>query len=526
MENYMQDEQEQSVDDKYRDLLAPTELSEESAPADDFNLEAEVETPEAINTPNVDDVDVHDPEAQERSIIEMELAKREAAKQKEAEGYIAVGGTCDSGYASAEEIADILVDTISDMGTRASGKALRDPESYLSRILRLTKSPATSIQAVFANEGLKHLKELKRELVQAVGELKDGVSHGGGYHDNLSGDVAAVAFRARAQGVVKLHLYNSGFNMVLRPFTMDELNTFFLACDQSAKELGRILGGHFYMINDMYIKKRFMELLPLAIVSSNLKGYAKKETLLKAISLQDYDTIIATICSMMYTKGIQKDIICTNKKCQHIEKDVVCDLAKARILNNVSDEMIMYTRASTKRSLKDLATYVKDVVVCDNDSFTYDSIKFDLRVPSMYDYFEYAEDIMSRISARTMGEKSIANKVVMSNLIVQYYKAYVPWLKRVSQLNADGSVAFSSDGIEAFNAIMDNLGTVDADTEVIDKISNFIHETKTSYITYATSTCPECKAEASDAVDGLRIWDVQYLFFYLTYRTLGSIGAI
>lgn len=469
-------------------------------------------------------------EEMRRKMREEEARKaEEATKTPEDEvlsGYVDLRKITDEVNASVDTLETVINDTLMSMDDDTKTTILSDGNHPLTQMIRSLNTARTTRQAQMMITALKEAKELGQELRQTFDQdFKDKTSKGGGYHGELIGTNAAVAFRARTQGLKKVYLYNSGFHVVIRPFTIAELNEFFTTCDQEHKELGHILGGHFYLIHSMFIKKRFMELFPLAVISSNLKRWREDNVLAKHISLQDYDTLLWAVCSLMYKKGIQHNLICSNSECNHITTNLTMDLDKMRLANmsRMPESAIAFMMDEKENvTTKELEKYRNELLEFEY-SFTHKNIRYDLKIPSIYDYLNYTKKLMDVIASKVQGPNSIMNNTILTNVIINYNRNFVPWLKRISYMDGD-KVSFSSTTVDAFHSVLDDLGRDDEDDIINKEFSKFMRSSKISFIGYHTNKCEKCSQESEDSVDNFKAFDVEHLFFSLSYRKLEPVG--
>jgi len=180
-------------------------------------------------------------------------------------------------------------------------------------------------------EAISKLKNCVKEL--GLSKVKPNISTTDG-PKVLSGDAALATVIARTKGVFRIPLYNSGFWISVKPPTLSELDSFIREVDTEFKEFGRVLGSHYHLIFNIYIKQKLMDLVSSNIINSNFDGFKSKSALMDAISLHDYDTIAWAFCTMMYSDGINIGVFCTNPECGYRDNSHYIDLAKCNYLNH------------------------------------------------------------------------------------------------------------------------------------------------------------------------------------------------
>ena len=429
-----------------------------------------------------------------------------------------------------EEIGRWLEEEIRGMPAEEQRRVLSDTDSLVFRLLRTNNNPSNSNQAEMMIRALDEVAKTNRKLVCSIDTvLKDKSTSGGRFSNELHGNKAALAFTARMKGLKKVYLYNSGFHIDIRPFELAELNEFFMSIDNEGQELGRILGGHFYMVHDLFVKQKFMEILPLAIVGSNLKGWDRGDILAKNISINDYDTLMWAVCSLMYNKGVRVDMVCGDTSCGHTTRNILHDIQKMRMVDteNMGEEAIEWLVSGKEVTSKDLQHY-RTEILGQTSTFTDKQIRFHLRVPSIFDVLDYGNKLMSIITAKVQGSHTLKNDQIVSRVLINYNRSFVPWISRIDMMNEDDSskVDFTSTSHEAFHSVLEVRVDDPDDGTILTNITEFMRSTKLCHICYPATPCGACGKLHPHAVDGMLAWDAQYLFFSLTYRKLEPIGIV
>lgn len=464
-----------------------------------------------------------------------EFEKQQAIRKleediKKYEGYGDLTQQCLLVNMSSDDINEWLTTELRGMQAEEQRRVLRDTNSLMFRLLRANNNASNSSQAELMIRALRELSDSNRNLTNSVDTLiKDKSTSGGKFSNELHGNKAALAFTARLKGLKKVYLYNSGFHIDLRPFELAELNEFFMSVDNEGDELGRVLGGHFYMIHDLFVKQKFMELLPLAVVGSNLKNWDRGDVLAQNISINDYDTLLWAVCSLMYRKGVRVDMVCADPQCGNTTHNILHDISKMRMVDveQLGEEAIEWISKGAEVTTKDLERYRKEII---NQTKTFDdkNVRYHLRVPSIHEVLNYGNKLMSVITSKVQGEPTLKNDQVMSRVLINYNRSFVPWIEKIEMVNEDdpNKVDFSSTSHEAFHSVLEVRVDDPDDGTVLTNITEFMRNTKLCHICYPAAPCAACGKVHPKAVDGMLAWDAQFLFFSLTYRRLEPIGIV
>ena len=336
---------------------------------------------------------------------------------------------------------------------------------------------------------------------------------------DLKGAEARIAAIARLRGLTRVNLYNSGFWIVLRPFSLLELNEIINTIDSERKELGRTLGGHVFTIVDLFCRKKFMELLPMIVTNSNLSGYRNGSVLTDSISYHDYDVLVWAVCSMMYRDGIDLDLVCTNPECRHVDPKQHIDLSKLRYNNlaMMKPELLEKVTAGKPTTQEEVLAYQAELFSDINKVDSTDVI-LTLQAPTMGRFITIADAIMSKLVTALHGERSLANSQVTDSLGLTAIRMLSPWVACMEFKATETADAFKVTDPEAIMDVLENI--LDSGTDIYAVIDKFVAQTRISHIAYTSLECPACHKRPNGDLNNFFPFDVQYLFFYLAWRTL------
>lgn len=418
-----------------------------------------------------------------------------------------------------EEFLEVVENASKD--AKLFKEQLRDPNSYMSKLINAAKNNTSQFE--FMREAIIELNKTNTNLTKSIDGLTDKLTTGKKSSDKeakgLDGKMRVIA---RTRGLKKIYLLNSGFHVWIRPFELAELNEIFNSIDIESKEFGRILGGHFHLIADVFIKQKFMELFPRCIVNSNLKNYKKEGVLAKAIKFQDYDTLLWGCCSLLFKEGINIELVCVNPECKHIESELYIDLENTRLNNfdKVPTGVIDSVIKGEEITLEELYKLQDEFEF--NKQYELHGEIYHFKVPSMAEYLNNGLALIAKIIAAVNGETSIDDKKMQAQVTIYLYQTQLPWIDRIDFLNDDGEIDFFTIDKEVIAT------TIDTDREdkqdFYNELTKFVTDTKITHICYTAIKCPMCgKVPQNDLKDYFPV-DVQLLFFYLCCRLLQLAG--
>ncbi len=402
-------------------------------------------------------------------------------------------------------------------------ESLTEENSYILKLASTSEAALYTRAAEFINETLD-----KREA--SFSEAESKMSHGGKFSTNLTGSQATMAFTAKLQGYKKIYLANSGFYIVIKPWSMGELSAFFQSIDIEDKELGRLMGYWRFTIHDAFIKSKFMDIFPSCVINSNLKSWANSDTLCRNISMHDYDTLVWAVCSLMYKEPVDLNVTCL--ECQEDTK-TKCDISKMNLINNniLNKEAIQFLYDDSVKEVSEIKRY-KEELICAHDTIKVPvvleysdaetSMEYEMVVPSIKEYLVNAKKCIADIIAAANGENDIQNKKLLNQSIINFSRGYIPWLTKLSLFEND-KVTISTSDKKAFPTILENLGYDDTNSETYEEFYKFMRDSNASAIGFIPPKCGAC-GKSHETESGFVAWDAEKLFFDLIYLKLISQG--
>lgn len=352
--------------------------------------------------------------------------------------------------------------------------------------------------------------------------------------EKLTPDAARVAFASRLCGVRNIRLFNSGMNITIRALTIGEKDVLVNSIHVDSNQLGNALGVAMHFFGDVYVKETILKFLYNNgnIVSCDLEGWRDESVFFNNLSINDYDTILWGVTSLMYRSGITVAYDCSSETCEHVRRNKI-DVEKLRINNYaaVGEEAFAILNKG-KKTQEDLKEYRDKLQINKNASVEWNEKEtgskwvFELRVPSAGEFLEYGKFYSDFITSLIQSEKG---KMTPESVDRKYQRntnrALAPWIKKIYEQLPDGGIgmSYSVEGNERAKEIIPGILEQFAEPQlIIEGIVHFMYTSKISYICYPDVPCPKCGATSKWAVEGIVPYDVQTSFFIQLNTDLGQ----
>lgn len=401
----------------------------------------------------------------------------------------------------------------------------KDPNDFYVRLLQLFSQVGTTVD--LTRDYLERLLHDGHVLTNEVGEpiqdklVRSSVKAIDGQRQKLTGREAKLAILARAKGLRKVHLLNSGFWVTIRPPRIAELSQWYADVSTESKDFGRLLGGHIFMFSDVLLRRKFMEIFPSLVVDSNLENWRAPDRLAKMISIQDYDTIVWACCTLIYKEAITVNVHCTNEDCQYIAQNYKIDIDKIRFTNldAIPEEAYSYLSKQLVSLDKVSTAHIKQYhkLLGFNKDLNINGVVYKLHVPSIHRFIECGAEFIKQIMESLKGTDSAFDAELEREVRVNVAKTYLPWVSRI--VTPD----FETDDPEAITAQMEM--DVLEDRTLSEEILQYQYSTKLSYFCYTMLECPKCHKTPSKVLHDYYPLDPTYLFFYLFSRQLSQMTS-
>jgi hypothetical protein len=335
----------------------------------------------------------------------------------------------------------------------------------------------------------------------------------------VSGKKAKLLIMASKKSVKKVFLYSSGFYIVLRTPTLDELYILYNKLSEQTSYYGSQFGLMFYMFADFFIREIICEFIEELVVDSNLVNYSRNNNLFKAIVVHDYNSILLAIGSMIFNQGYPFVHVCLN--CDSSEEEIVdLNLLQQTDYSKLSEEQVGILTKS-KVTISDLTTYRE--FFGHTGKFKLDNFEFLTKVPTIYDFMKYGKIYHDNLV--TMISDIDNQDAVNSYVAYSFNRIFAPWISELNVFDTDGEFSFSTkdqDGIiSALNMLQSDS---DHSNMLKEKMEKFMKMTIVTIIGYRPPSCPKCNEQPTDLVNGFASVDMQKLLFTILAMKLIQVS--
>lgn len=357
-----------------------------------------------------------------------------------------------------------------------------------------------------AKIGNKVIRDIMANKEEALRKFNNGTV--------IKSSVAVTTAVMLTQGIKRVQLFNSGFNVDIRAPKLSELAEYWRESTSTEDEYGRLLGQLCYLPADIYYKRAAMNLLEKLVVNSNLEEFNTPGTLRKALSFLDFDTVMWAIGSLMFPKGLEADFLCHNKNCRYVEKNRVS--VKDMRYNDwslLSTEDILFTISNEKRNLEALTKYRERIKNRGVSKKINDEWSAVFRIPTMY---EMEASHLAHLAELTKEVQLTALADAAMYVAVKYYGILAPFIDELTYRSPESGKIIKMAG-DILPSTLEALQTTD-DIDFADTVRSFINDSKISHICFSYNKCPKCGELPSSGIGHLIPCDVHRVFF--TWMTL------
>lgn len=353
---------------------------------------------------------------------------------------------------------------------------------------------------------------------------------------SLSGADGHMALTTLMGGIRRIRLYNSGFFINLRNLSLTHLNNYYREANTTDFEYGRTFGAYYFMFSDLAITKYIVKhLFPLMICGSSYRNWKDEDQLLRALSFQDFQTILWAAATMMHPDGVTVNFTCGEPGCGHITKEFI-DLSKLRLLNTdlINDEMFAILSKKGVIDDKDLQEYHERSGLNRTIEFEYKEgdgthskkWKLHLKQASLYDYIQTGEDYLNLLEQECNLKK---REEVQTQTLYNHYRVFKPWIASAEvtvfnhTYNKEQTYVFENDGSDEMDAAMNDMLDQFQDRmpgTFGDMMTDYIISTKITHICFYFPKCPKCGATPKMSHNGYIPYDVMQGFFTLVLMKL------
>lgn len=345
------------------------------------------------------------------------------------------------------------------------------------------------------------------------------------------GSEAIQLINNRYRGVYKVYLPNSGFWVKLTPMTPANMDTWIHEIDYGSKQLGRLIGGHFYLGFGVYLKQKLADLLVSGLViDSNLANWKEGTTLVDSISIHDYDVLCWAFSTMMHRTGINVSATCTNPECKHHTTEQFVDLARCIYVNpevltkDAMEYLIAGSAPGVIRTKEQVKSYRTELMK--NRKFiTFNGHdQLELIEPTLGEYIRTGMKVLGKLAASVKdGNIDITDPETQRKTAYQLSTMFAPWVRSVVLKNDRGEVqAIINDP----DVIPYQLETIMAESnDFVRNLEEFMTTSKATFFAYVNAKCPKCGKQPDLLKGNFTPLDMEYVLFCLSYLKLGQIGT-
>jgi hypothetical protein len=444
-----------------------------------------------------------------------------------------------TGPTRGRELVDLMVKLYSD--PQKYSAAQNDPKSFLNQIKAAIDHGWGTTTGSDIEEVLKSNDTFKKLHVQTDTDkfpgIKDGrpnrISH---KTVEMVGEDAILAIKARMGGIVRVNLLNSGFWVGMRSPEISELQEIFATIDFENREIGRILGGHFALIADLYLKQKFIDLLikKKIIIQSNFGDIYKKGRFARNIAYHDYDTLLHGVIMLMTRGGLRYNCICPHcgkssietldvSACKFVNEDLWTDKVREWWTNttDINGKPIVQTEQSLLKYRTEILAYKRtyDVKIPSGVGSEVRA-EMDFVEPTLQSYFDTGSMLIANLN-ETINNISEGNQdkaaLVQPTLALHHYQQIAPWITAIRIFEDDGTtINTSTTDPRAIMSFLDELNQHDG--AVTKALVEFIRESRFNWIGTHSIRCPQCGARPTSSMENFYPLEIQTIFFGLLSR--------
>ena len=342
--------------------------------------------------------------------------------------------------------------------------------------------------------------------------------------NNVAGRSARLAFTAAARGLYRLMLYNTGIYIDLMPAPVSELSAVFETIDLNREKVGRVLGEYTCMCTDIFFKEAIAELLKTHVANSNLSNWDTGNNLLRAISAQDYESIVWAFCAMSVDRKLNVRIDCL--KCGNVSEKVY-DFGKFQLIADIKPEALEWISVMRENVTKKELKEYQELLGYNGKRITYVDQTLVLQVPSLFDLIDQNRKVLAELESRLTEEPTLSNRKTINQLTMLINLNFPIWISDIYTKRYKSEEVIHTNSVDQFAGILDIYG-LEMDgphQKFLDDMMDYIIGTKASIIGYTAVPCAEC-GDVQETKSGYIAWDPEQVFFETTYLALAKSGML
>lgn len=406
---------------------------------------------------------------------------------------------------------------------------------------------------------LNQLKLLKKEINEAegsdqpvsledifarnVGGVGSGVSRGSAKIDPkkskvLEGDSAILAFKNAFQGFRVIPLWNSGIKITISGCDLSTLVSYFNTVHTDGYEYGRELGAYYFMYVDYEVKRHVLrQILPKILISSTYKYWKKIDKLLDVIKLADYDVILWGIYATIAKDGTPINFLDSDGKAVNAHQ-YTADVSTMRQVDTrkIPHAASVFMSSRTEASVTDLDLAKYDRFFEVENKYWYAHFNPANKTTTYWCFEHQQATCANYLEAGAVFNGVLFDAIhnpskdeVATFLSINYYRAYIPWVKCLYQVTEEGydnktltpeTVIFEipNKNLSAPGPFWEILGSQNMeDTNYGEWVIDYIRRNKITYILIQVPKDLQNDKikiqEVESGVDGFIPFDIQNHFF-------------
>ena len=375
------------------------------------------------------------------------------------------------------------------------------------------------------NKHSHYLEKLDKKL--GISKMSSDLGSGG-QPKLLSGEAAMQLVQDRYRGLYRVLLHNSGFWIKIMPPRSRDIREWLDEVDFERKQFGRIIGGHFHLGSNIFLKQKLADLVKMTVVDSNLEDWRSGSNLVDSISIHDYDTLCWAYSTMIYKDGVSISTVCVNPDCKNHNKAQFMDLARLSYINpdvytkEAMQFMIEGTAPGVIRKQKDLKYYKENLLKNVRIVTSKNKDQYELKDPSLGEFIRIGTEFLGKLGSYVKdGDTDSYTTALRKMAMFHLSKMYSAWISKIIINNDNGTIAGIITDKAAITASLESL--VEDDKNIVKEIEDFITNSKVSYYTATSLRCPKCGHQPNLLKDNIFPLDVEYVLFCLFYLRLEQV---
>lgn len=321
-------------------------------------------------------------------------------------------------------------------------------------------------------------------------------------------------------------LWHSGFRIVIDPLTITDIYNYHLAVQNELTTLGKDNMGLTYSNENVVLHKLAAALISKNMTSTSLEIDLDNEDIFDYISILDMDAIYLGLLASSSSRGIEISTTCGNTnrvedgkpKCDYsavgrivpskmlwVDYSRIPKWAQKQVLKTTTNSV---TKEEALKYREELAKHLeKNTISVGIDEQTGESIKFNLKIPTISEYLNEGSDWVSTITTEVQeavsgkdenGERiSQSDREARTQLLVNLTKLSI-YNAYVDTITVPGSYEVINDR-DAIREAMSAVTRVGEQAQkVIEEMVGWIEDNTVAKCAVPGFICPKCQKDNAD----------------------------